>query len=901
MSIQLGLVLEALAERLGAHSVILQDAEGGLPYSSWGLHRDVAMPEMTVGLPSLSQLAPVLDRVLRSHSGTILHEDVDELSFSGIAVVSDHFVGVLCVFHPKGHRLTAEHESAMRLASHICTSVQQIKGQRNTQERLDELVTYCASVLMSIGWSEVSRGVDEVVRVVGKFFAVDSCFLRYNDFDLGLTRLVAISPPRDFVPSPDPLYEIPFDSDDAFSLVHDFKDVLLVPSDPQAFDGRYAKLQALGYAATRFETCSLVAVPMLSGTDTTGMLTLATISDRNWTAHELGALRAISGLLSQMYARVTAEEELHRLAHVDELTGLPNRRAVFEVLADWAAQADKRPFALMFVDMDRLKVMNDLLGHTGGDIFLRSVATELRQYLDKDDVIARISGDEFVILRSNCRNVVQARTLAANLLSQVAVPLEIMGRSVSRSACFGIAMSYGAETNPTDLLRSADLALREAKSEGSGTIKVFDDELQRTTLDRAALELYLASAAGNGELRLFFQPEIDLASDRVIALEALVRWDHPRLGMLGAGDFIPIAEESNLVGQIGNWVLDTAMQQLARWKQLPGLGDLMIRINVSVSELVGLDLVDRLQVNLERHHLDGSDVCLEVTESSVIKRLDVVQNTLNAVRKLGVRLAIDDFGTGYSSLAQLRDLPFDVLKIDQQFVRNLRDDPKNQAIVAATIALAQAMHLETVAEGIEDAESMRILSDLGCGSGQGYYLARPKPASDAEAWLRRMAERKTRDGMGAVAFAEAEAVFEANHEGFHEESADAPFTEVIAEIVSLSCPDGRPLPEGGFSVDEDAVWPFDPESAVSPVAAEVREPQSQASPKAAASAPSARKRTKPKTSAAKPAARKPAAAKPAAAKPAAPKVVESTPHADEAEVPATAEPPRVWPRAPRAS
>ena len=331
----------------------------------------------------------------------------------------------------------------------------------------------------------------------------------------------------------------------------------------------------------------------------------------------------------------------------------------------------------------------------------------------------------------------EALGMADRLLEQVAESIEIDGHHVSRTASLGISFSRrhpddGHPVTGEDLLAAADAALRQSKDRGGGQAVVFDTELRTSVEERADTELLLREAIDHGGLMLYYQPEIDLDTGRLLAVEALVRWNHPERGVLAAGSFIDVAEETGLIADLGKWVLAEACRQMALWRERHPMLRLVMRVNISPAQLATRNIVDLVKECLDENHLPGRLLCLEITEHAVVADVDRTVQVLHDLKALGVTLAIDDFGTGYSSMTQLKRLPVDVLKIDQTFVSGLGIDEGDRAIVDVTVRLAKSFGLEVVAEGVETVELVHELRELGCHRAQGYLLCRPKPPADLE-------------------------------------------------------------------------------------------------------------------------------------------------------------------------
>jgi diguanylate cyclase (GGDEF)-like protein len=417
-----------------------------------------------------------------------------------------------------------------------------------------------------------------------------------------------------------------------------------------------------------------------------------------------------------------AEEELSWQANHDALTGLPNRELFLERLAGNLSRRAGR-VAVLFVDLDDFKVVNDSLGHSAGDRLISAVAERLSRGLRPDDVIARFGGDEFTVLLPGVISEDDALRVARRLAETLRDPLVIEGEPRYVSASIGITCSApGESVDAHALLRDADSAMYRAKQLGKGRCEIFDSSMRREAVERLELEGALRHALDEGELRLVYQPVVTLDDGQITGVEALLRWHHPVNGVIAPMRFIPIAERNGLIIPIGAWVLHEACLQLAAW----GDDELSMSVNVSARQLGTGDLVGTVSSALECSGLEPGRLCLEITETAMMADPVAMSTTLTALKRLGVRLAVDDFGIGYASLRHLRELlPVDVLKIDKSFVDGITTDADDAAIVEGVVRLAHSLGLQAVAEGVETAEQLEMLRAWSCQAGQGYHFARP--------------------------------------------------------------------------------------------------------------------------------------------------------------------------------
>jgi len=439
-------------------------------------------------------------------------------------------------------------------------------------------------------------------------------------------------------------------------------------------------------------------------------------------------VRELVSVTRDISDRKQAELELSHLALHDTLTGLPNRALFLDRLGLALRRTERRSgsVAVLFGDLDRFKVVNDSLGHDAGDRLLVDVAGRIGAALRPADTVARFGGDEFTILCEDIAGEIEAATIAQRIVDVFRDPFVLEDGEVFLATSLGIAIARGPGDRAEDLIRDADAAMYRAKERGKGRYEIFDEAMRADAVARLETESALRRALERGELRLHYQPEIDLATGATSGFEALVRWEHPLRGLLGPAAFIPLAEETGLIVGIGEWVLREACTEAARWPQ-----PLTLSVNLSARQLAQHDLVAMVRRALSETQTDPAKLCLEITESAVMESGAATTAQLRALKSLGVRLAIDDFGTGFSSLAHLRRFPVDVLKIDGTFVSGLGREPQDASIAAAVISLAHALGLQTVAEGVETDEQLDILKQLGCDLGQGYLFAPPRPADEA--------------------------------------------------------------------------------------------------------------------------------------------------------------------------
>jgi diguanylate cyclase (GGDEF)-like protein len=426
------------------------------------------------------------------------------------------------------------------------------------------------------------------------------------------------------------------------------------------------------------------------------------------------------------------------LAYHDSLTGLGNRLLFKEQLEEALREVavTPHPLAVLFLDLDGFKAVNDTLGHSIGDLLLKSVAAKLRDILPRTDRIARLGGDEFAILQMSAAQPASSIALAEMIIEIIGQPCSVDGHDVTVGASVGIAIAHPGDMNTENFLKSADLAMYSAKSEGRGTYRMFDPEMDAVVQTRRQLERDMRTALAQDGFRLYYQPLVNLQTKRVTAFEALMRWEHSERGSVPPSEFIPVAEEMGLIVQLGEWALRQACAEAMEWPD-----GICISVNLSPLQFSKGNLVSTVVSALASSGLPASRLELEITESVLLEKSERNIAILNQLRDLGVRISMDDFGTGYSSIGYLRSFQFDKIKIDQSFVRDLLVDEGSLAIVRAIAGLGVSFGMTTTAEGVETEEQMRCLNLEGCIEVQGYLYSRPVPAHEINALLANLSAR----------------------------------------------------------------------------------------------------------------------------------------------------------------
>lgn len=441
-----------------------------------------------------------------------------------------------------------------------------------------------------------------------------------------------------------------------------------------------------------------------------------------------------ANLESELERRLEAEKRLDRLAHYDNTTQLPNRYFFNDSLARAIALSSRtgKVVALMFIDLDNFKVVNDTLGHHAGDLLLKEAAQRLSDALRTNDVVCRIGGDEFAVILENLDTPSLSGNIATKIINVLSESFHLEDNEAYIGASIGISIYPDDARDIADLLRSADTAMYHAKERGKNNYQYYNTDLETRALKRLSLETGLRRALEFNELMLYYQPQVDIHTNRIVGFETLLRWQHPEMGLVSPVDFIPVAEETGLVVPIGEWVLRTACRQAKTW-QGSLAPDLMISVNISGRQFREPDIVEKVLAIVEETGIPPHLLDLELTESTLMGSSDAIRNKVNQLREAGIFISIDDFGTGYSSMSCLKRFPINTLKIDRSFVRDIPAGSDDIAIIQAIIALACSLNMKTVAKGVESQEQLDFLRDHGCHIAQGYLISKPLPVAEAEA------------------------------------------------------------------------------------------------------------------------------------------------------------------------
>ncbi|HSD95552.1 MAG TPA: EAL domain-containing protein, partial [Sulfuricaulis sp.] len=448
-------------------------------------------------------------------------------------------------------------------------------------------------------------------------------------------------------------------------------------------------------------------------------------------AIELRGERYIQAIVRDVTERMQAQQRLQYLAHHDALTDLPNRALFHERLEHALRRArwTQRPLAVLFLDLDRFKNINDTLGHDIGDSALRVASERLKECVREGDTVARLGGDEFTVLLEDIANADDVPAIAQKIVDALSRPFSVNNREFVITTSIGVSLYPGDGEDSQKLLRNADTAMYRAKDLGRNKYQFYSSEMSAKALEKFMLETSLRHALEREEFLLHYQPQVNLATGLITGVEALLRWQHPDLGLVSPFQFIPVAEETGLMKSIDKWVLQTACDRARRWKS-SGMPPLSMTVNLSGASFSEPNLVDMVARALHQAGLSPEILELEITENVIMQNAPATVDMLQALNRMGIRLAVDDFGAGHSSLSYLKRFPIDTLKIDQSFVRDVTTDPDDASIVTAIIAMAHGLQLKVIADGVETPDQLVFLRNHGCDGMQGYLFSRPQPEAE---------------------------------------------------------------------------------------------------------------------------------------------------------------------------
>jgi diguanylate cyclase (GGDEF)-like protein len=463
-------------------------------------------------------------------------------------------------------------------------------------------------------------------------------------------------------------------------------------------------------------------------------------SSVKWSEYHFRLLRIVAHMLTDALTKTKSEKEIEYMAYFDHLTGLPNRTLFTERLnqAIHLAKRNEKFLGIIFLDLDGFKMVNDTMGHSGGDIILEEVASSLTRHLRKIDTIARFGGDEFLILINNLDDGKNITTVANNIMKIFEEPFFIYDHEFYITASAGVAVYPYDGDDAESLIKNADIAMYSAKANGKNQYVLCTTDMKAEVKKNIYLSNQLYRVKERGELAVYYQPQIKLSTGEIIGLEALLRWQHPEMGMISPSVFIPLAEMNGTINTIGEWVLKTAISQNKKWQGL-GFPDLKMSVNLSLVQFNNPNFVDNVEAILKKANLDPKYLEVEITESIATKEAAHVIEALTRMKQLGISVAIDDFGTEYSSLNRLKALPIDRIKIDMQFIQGIEGSAKDQAITKIIINLAKGLGLKVIAEGVETLPQLEFLNQKMCDEVQGYYYYKPMPAHEIESLLNSLA------------------------------------------------------------------------------------------------------------------------------------------------------------------
>lgn len=718
----------------------------------------VTTVSLSEGLTPAFEVEPLVREGSENALASIREEVLARLSGEGTVASFSHFIGgvewgilvekidihdgglVGALVIARHGRTWSQHERSLAkgfggLLSHVA-SLASRESVLLHQRSLDELVTRVAERLMSASATTRAEVLNWVTQQLAEFLGADVAFLRRNDLPRGLSILEAEWPTRENVPDPDPLGEVRFDSDPIFMATRDLRKPYLtgVPDRTEEY------LDRINEASVNSDIGVIVpvggaAVPLLLADSTWGILGFIHFELHAWVPAEINALQAVASMLVNLQARIDAEGRTAYNAMHDYLTGLPNRRALTQELSN-RLEAN-RGTGVMVIDLDRFKVMNDYMGHASGDRLLVTIADRLRTSIRSEDFVARLGGDEFVFLVDGDLGEMEVLAAAERVLKVINESVMLGGQEYSHTASIGVALAKKGYHDSDTLIGCADAAMYAAKARGGNQAVAFDDELEAFVNERSSTEFLLREGVNNGQLVLYYQPELDLRTGELLAVEALVRWRHPTKGLLAASQFIKIAEEAGIIVDIGRWVFAEACRQLAAWRQEYPTHKFVVRVNMSPADFVLEDIVQFVEDNLRINGLPGNAICVEITEHVVFTESERTARILQQFRGLGVEIALDDFGTGFGSMTELKNLPVNFLKLDMSFVEGITTDPFDRAIVETILHLGDALNLGVIAEGIESGAILEELLSLGCTRGQGYLMSEPAGPDELAPILRR--------------------------------------------------------------------------------------------------------------------------------------------------------------------
>jgi diguanylate cyclase len=584
----------------------------------------------------------------------------------------------------------------------------------------DRFLCVIAEIVAQMTAASASSAASVCERLLAQIveqFEADAAFLRHNNRRLRASMLIAEWPPRDPVPDPDPRATIYF-ADNDVPLFEGLKAPTVIAADAAKFGF------PSGLADRRGRASSVAIAPLIRGTATTGVIGLTKSGGKRWATKELDALGVVASLFAQLQARTAAESRLRRLAERDELTGLHNRRALTAEIRRRLRVGRPGPVAALYVDLDRLKAINDHLGHAAGDVIIRACAQRLAAKAGRDALIARVGGDEFVVIPNRAMSAEAAEALAHTLQTTMCDPVRIGGQRITCTVSIGLALGVPGVDTSHDLLRRADHAALAVKRKGGNAVAVFDHDISMQGASLNNSERHCPASIDSDALLLQYLPEIDLRTGEILAVEAQACWEQPAWELRPADPFSSANQSISLAGLLGRWVMRRACRDFSQWRSRGHGQHVTLRLNISPAQLASDGFIDGVAATLDEFGIDAGSVCLEICERMIVRDIKNAHTTLAMLKDVGVQIAIDDFGTGDVVLAQLKSLPVDMLKINTGFIRDLGTSAADLAIVQAIIGLAEAVDVQVAAEGVETPIAAATLLRHGCNRAQGFLLSR---------------------------------------------------------------------------------------------------------------------------------------------------------------------------------
>lgn len=606
--------------------------------------------------------------------------------------------------------------------------------ENSDQASLQRSVAAISTDFIDINQSNMNRKIDRMLESVGKIFGADKSYVFLYDRKKNTASCK-------YLWSSDGTAEVKCFENLPFFMYPWWGEQLrkngLISINDASHLPAEAEMEKSILSSQRIK--SLITVPLKDEKQSRGFIgILSSEKPRTWDEDHVSMLMIMSNLVIEALAKVESEGKQQYLAFYDQLTSLANRTLFNDRLSQAISMAkiSGNIFGVLFLDLDSFKMVNDTMGHENGDVLLKMVSGNLSRVIRNTDTVARFGGDEFLVLINNVEDRSDIITVADKIFSVFKQPFTIEGKEFFVTASAGIAVYPMDGTNVHTLIKNADIAMYHAKESGKNQYKICTSEMNTDIQNEVELTNFLYRALERNELHLFYQPQVDVNSGKIVGVEALLRWTHPKYGNIAPAIFIPLAEKSGLINPIGEWVLRTACRQNKTWQDM-GFRNIGMGVNLSFVQFRSSELIGQISDVLSQTGLSSEHLTLEITESAAITNLEQILDTMKRIKELGVQISIDDFGTEYSSLSRLKELPIDHLKMDKQFVHGIDGSSKDQALTDSIINLAKNLGLRLVAEGVETTSQLQFLMHKGCDEIQGYYFYRPMPPSEIEALFRK--------------------------------------------------------------------------------------------------------------------------------------------------------------------